>query len=77
MATRTEALVHQGRFALAARDIPTLPRRILTWTLWQSAAWLGLAALGLADSAFTPAVAIGLAACTSRPRHLPPAATRW
>jgi hypothetical protein len=74
VATRTEALVHQGRFALAARDIPTLPRRILTWTLWQSAAWLGLAALGLADSAFTPAVAIGLAACTSRPRHLPLAA---
>jgi len=32
---------------------------------------LGLAALGLGASAYAPAVAIGIAACTTRPRHLP------
>ncbi len=74
MATRSDALLHQGRFALAPFQLPTLPRRVLTWSLWQTAAWLLLAAVGLGESAFTPAVAIGIAACTARPRHLPLAA---
>ncbi len=74
MATHTEALLHQGRFALANIELPSLPRRMLTWALWQSAAWLGLAAAGMAESAYAPAVAVGLAACTTRPRHLPLAA---
>jgi len=71
VSTRSETMLHQGRFALATVEIPTLPRRVLTWTLWQTAAGLGLAALGLGASAFAPAVAVGLAACTTRPRHLP------
>lgn len=71
MATRSEAALQQGRFALATVAIPTLPRRVLTWSLWQTAAMLGLAAVGLGESAFAPAVAVGIAACTTRPRHLP------
>ena len=70
MTTHSEALLQQGRFALAPLELPTLPRRILTWSLWQTAAWLGLAAAGLGESAFAPAVAIGIAACTARPKHL-------
>ncbi len=71
MSTRSEALTRQGRFALASVEIPTLPRRVITWTLWQTAVLLGLAAVGMAESAFAPAIAVGIAACSTRPKHLP------
>ena len=71
MATHSDVAIHQGRFALTTVALPTLPRRMLTWSLWQTAALLGLAALGLGGTAFAPALAVGIAACTTRPRHLP------
>jgi hypothetical protein len=71
VATRSEELTRQGRFALTRRELPTLPQRALSWTLWQTAVWLGLGVFGLATHALAPALAIGVAACTTRPRHLP------
>lgn len=71
MSTRTEALTSPGRLALAPAVAPQLGRRMLTWTLWQTAAWLGLAALGLGAVVWAPALAVALAACATRPRHLP------
>ncbi|MFH1467805.1 MAG: hypothetical protein ABIO70_25695 [Pseudomonadota bacterium] len=71
MNTPTEALSSQGRFDLAPAATLQLPRRLLTWTLWQAAAWLALVALGLSGSLWAPVLALGLAASTARPRHLP------
>ncbi len=71
MTTHSNALNGQGRFALVPAQLPKLTQRMLSWTLWQTAALLGLAALGLADTVYGPAVAVGIAACSARPKHLP------
>lgn len=71
MPTPTDALTRQGRFDLAPTATQQLSRRLITWTLWQAAAWLGLVALGLSGSVWAPVLALGLAASTARPRHLP------
>jgi hypothetical protein len=71
VATRSEALTRQGRFTLARVELPTLPRRAVSWTLWQSAVLLGLGVAGLDSHALAPALAVGIAASTTRPRHIP------
>ena len=71
MATRTEALSTRGRFELAPAATLRLPLRTASWALWQGAAWLGLAALDLGETAWAPALALGVGACAGRPRHLP------
>lgn len=71
MNTRSDVLAPQGRYALVPAQLPKLPQRMLGWTLWQTAALLGLTALGLADTVYGPALAVGLAACSARPKHLP------
>lgn len=71
MSTHTDALLRQGRFDLQPLQTLRLPRRMVSWTLWQTFTWLGLAALGFTDAAYAPALALGVAVCTSRPKHLP------
>jgi len=63
-------MVRHGRFQPAPAQTIDLTRRQITWVLWQTAAWLALAAIGFQHSAYAPAVALALAACSTRPRHL-------
>ena len=60
-----------GRYRLAPATIRSLPRRLLSWSLWQTAALLLLSALtSFAAPEYAVAIALGVGASATRPRHL-------